>query len=57
VDFAKYAAMMVFKAKDDARQARDRTRARSSLLKQIVLLPITGGLSLLKYFRSQLRGD
>jgi hypothetical protein len=56
VDFAKYAAMLVFKAKDDAKLVRDRSRARSSLLKQIILLPITGGLSLLKYFRSQFRG-
>jgi len=51
VDFTKYAAMMVFKAKTDAEQRREQVRARSSILKQIVLLPITGGLSLLKYFR------
>ena len=57
VDFAKYGAMLVFKAKDDAKQAREQTRGRASLIKQIVLLPITGGLSLLKYFRTQFRGD
>ena len=57
VDFGKYAAMMVFKAKTDAQQEREQRKARSSILKQILLLPITGGLSLLKYFRSQLRGE
>jgi len=57
VDFAKYLTMMVFKAKDDAQQERDRVKTRSSLLKQILLLPVTGGFSLLKYIRSTLRGE
>jgi len=57
VDFAKYLAMMVFKAKDDAQLKRDRVQTRSSLLKQIILLPVTGGFSLLKYLRSVLRGE
>ena len=57
VDFAKYAAMMVFQAKTDAQQKREQVKARSSILKQILLLPITGGYSLLKYLRSRVRGD
>ena len=57
VDFAKYAMMLQFQAKTEADKDRERLKARSSLIKQILLLPITGGLSLLKYFRSQLRGE
>jgi hypothetical protein len=36
---------------------REQLRKRSSLAKQILLLPLTGGFSLLKYFRSLLRGE
>ena len=57
VDFAKYAMMLQFQLKKDTDAERDRLRARTSLLKQILLLPVTGGLSLLKYFRSMLRGE
>ena len=57
VDFAKYSAMLIFSAKDEAARERDRTRARTGIVKQILLLPITGGFSLLKYLRELLRGD
>ncbi len=57
VDFAKYAAVLQFQAKTEADQEHERVKARSSIIKQILLLPITGGFSLFKYFRSQLRGD
>ena len=57
VDFAKYAAMLVFKAQQDSGLAKDRARARMGIVKQIVLLPITGGISLVKYLLGQLRGD
>ena len=57
VDFAKYAAMLVFKAQQDSGLAKDRARARMGIVKQILLLPITGGISLLKYLLGQLRGD
>ncbi len=56
IDFAKYALMVHFQAQTQANQDRERAKARSSLLKQILLLPLTGGLSLFKYFRSQLLG-
>jgi Double zinc ribbon len=57
VDFAKFLAMMQFQMKSEADQARQRLKNRSAIIKQIFLLPITGGLSLLKYFRARLRGE
>jgi len=36
---------------------RRRTKQRVSLAKQILLIPVTGGLSLLKYVFSRLRRD
>jgi hypothetical protein len=49
--------MLVSKAVDEAARKREGTRKRASLAKQIVLVPLTGGLSLLKYLMSRLRGD
>jgi hypothetical protein len=57
VDFAKYGAMLVFKAADEAARQREGMKKRASLARQIALLPVTGGLSLLKYLLSRLRGD
>jgi hypothetical protein len=57
VDFAKYAAMLVFSAKDAAARERERTRVQTSIIKQILLLPITGGISLVKYLLGKLRGE
>ncbi len=55
VDFAKYAAMLVFQAKDSAQGEREKAQKRAGILKQILLLPITGGLSLIKYFVGRAR--
>jgi hypothetical protein len=57
VDFGKYAAMLVFKAQQDSDLARGRARTRAGIVKQIILLPITGGYSLIKYLLGQLRGE
>ena len=57
VDFAKYAAMLVFQAKDTAQSERARVKGRAAILKQILLLPITGGLSLIKYFAGRAKGE
>jgi hypothetical protein len=57
VDFAKYAAMLVFRAKDDAQLVRAKAKQRQGIWKQIILLPITGGFSLLKYFRDKAKGE
>ena len=57
VDFAKYLGMMQFQMKSQADQERARMRNRSAIFKQLLLLPITGGFSLLKYFRTRLRGE
>jgi ribosomal protein L37AE/L43A len=57
VDFAKYAAMLVFQARDAASRSRERTKARASWLRQLLLLPLTGGISLVKHLLSRLRRD
>jgi hypothetical protein len=57
VDFAKYSAMLIFSAKDAAQRERERTRTRTSIIKQVLLLPITGGISLVKYLLGLLRGE
>ena len=57
VDFAKYAAMLLLQARDKAKGKRQRTGEKVSLARQIVLLPLTGGLSLIRYVFSRLRQD
>ena len=56
VDFAKYAVVLITQAQTKTSKERERMQRRTSILKQILLLPITGGLSLLKYFFSK-RGE
>ena len=57
VDFVKYAAMMVFQAQTQAQKQREKSRTKNSIIKQVLLLPITGGLSLLGYLRSRARRE
>ena len=57
VDFAKYAMLLQFQMQSQAEQNHQRSKARTSILQQILLLPITGGLSLLGFLRSRLRGQ
>ncbi len=49
--------MLQLQLKDQADQRRERVKARSSLLRQFFLLPLTGGLSLLKFLRSLFEND
>jgi len=56
VGFTKYAMLMVMQAKRQVETERDRAQSRKSVIRQIVLLPITGGLSLVKSILSRLRG-
>ena len=57
VDFVKYAAILQFQMEQKVRAEREKAKARSAAVKQIVLLPITGGWSLLKYVKSALTGE
>ncbi|MGH9407789.1 MAG: double zinc ribbon domain-containing protein [Terriglobia bacterium] len=57
VDFAKYAVMLEFQMQRDSRQGRERRKGRNDLVKQALLLPVTGGWSLLRYLRSSLRDE
>jgi hypothetical protein len=43
--------MLVFQGQTSTKQARLRKKGRSEIIRQILLLPITGGWSLLKYLR------
>jgi hypothetical protein len=57
VDFVKYGAMKLATMQLDLERQRQRTRSRAALVKSLVLLPLTGGLSLLSYFRGRHRAD
>jgi len=50
VDFAKYITAVVAAKKVEADQVHDRIERRTGIIKQVFLLPLTGGLSLFKYF-------
>ena len=53
VDFAKYAGVLMFQTQVKADKEHERSQRRTSLLKQILLFFLTGGLSLLWYFFSK----
>lgn len=54
-DFAKYALVLEMQLAGAAEAERNRHRSRAMLIRQLVLLPVTGGLSLLKHFHDQMR--
>jgi hypothetical protein len=49
--------MVVLQAREGAQEKRRHTKEKASLAKQILLIPLTGGLSLLKYVLSLFRRD
>jgi hypothetical protein len=49
--------MLVFQAQDVAQSERDKSKNRTAIIKQVLLLPITGGYSLMKYFLGRARRD
>ncbi len=53
VDFSKYAGVLMSQTQVKAGKEHERFQRRTTLLKQILLLPLTGGLSLLWYFFSK----
>jgi hypothetical protein len=55
VDFLKYIGAVVAGKKVEADQIHDRIERRTAIIKQVFLLPITGGFSLIKYFRTRSR--
>ena len=50
VDFQKFAAMAVMQERTAVDQKRSRVEQNSGLLRSILFAPITGGLSLVRYF-------
>ena len=57
VDFAKYALMVQTRAKDEVDREIARSRERTNLARDLMMAPINGGLSLLRYLRTRLLGD
>lgn len=50
VDFTKYAFMVVSREQSNAAREHENIRDRASIWKQIILLPVTGGYSLIRFF-------
>jgi hypothetical protein len=50
VDFLKYATVLITKSRAEVDDERDRLDRRSSLLKNLIWIPITGGMSLIRHF-------
>ena len=57
VDFVKYGMMKLAALQTDLARGREHAKSRAALVKSLVLVPLTGGLSLLKYFRERRRSD
>jgi zinc ribbon protein len=57
VDFAKYALMIQAKARDEVDREIAQSRARTGLARSLMMFPINGGLTLVRYLRSRLLGD
>ena len=55
VNFLKYITAVVAAKKIEADQVHDRIERRTGIIKQVFLLPITGGISLIKHFRNRSR--
>jgi len=56
VDFAKYAAMLVFQTQSNVNAQRAKAKERGSVWKKILLAPLDGGISLVVHFVKKLRG-
>ena len=56
VDFAKYVTTVVVQKEIQMANERKRSESRSTLYRQIFLLPITGGISLVRHLLARVRG-
>ncbi len=53
--FSKYAAMLLAQKEIEMQREHERTRARHTFWKQVLLLPVTGGISLMRYLLGKAR--
>ena len=53
IDFLEYGMTKLAAMQSQLARARHRTQGRAALVKSIVLAPVTGGLSVLSYFRNR----
>lgn len=49
VDFAKFAAMLIAQEQTRADREHEKTREKAAAWKQLILLPVTGGFSLVRH--------
>ena len=54
LNFAKYAVVLEFQARNESRKEREREKERATLVRQALLAVVTGGFSLLKLVRKRL---
>ena len=52
----RYGMARLSAMQDDLHKQRERSQSRAALVKSLVLAPVTGGLSLINYFRSRRSG-
>jgi hypothetical protein len=57
VDFVKYGMARLAALQTDLAQQRERTRTRAALMKSVLFAPLTGGYSLISYWRNLRRDD
>ncbi|MGH9728396.1 MAG: hypothetical protein ACRD33_04315 [Candidatus Acidiferrales bacterium] len=50
VDFAKYGAMLIVQEQSRTKLEREKMVEKAAIWKQILLLPVTGGYSLIRFF-------
>lgn len=56
VDFLRYQAALMTQKRAEADQEHDRLERRSNLLKNLLWVPLTGGISLIRYFLKSREG-
>jgi len=56
VDFLKYQTALMAQKRAQSDQEHDRLERRSSLLKNLLWIPLTGGISLVRYFLKSREG-
>lgn len=49
VDFAKYGTMLIAQEQSRVDREHEKTRGKAAAWKQLILLPVTGGFSLVKH--------
>jgi hypothetical protein len=57
LDFLKYAMVLEFQAQNERRKERSKNKDRAAWARQALLIPLTGGMSLIKFVRKRMREE